>query len=209
MIYSNYLRETLASDINAILSGLPFYFVGAVFAWLLTYLGHAIACSMVKGDRATFGAYYNPIKNISVFSVLGILSFPVMGVGFSRPTKYDTEERGKSFFIAIAGPVFCFAVSMILLVIYSFPSIAFIGSLLLGISSAGICFSIMNILPLPGLCGGVALGMILPEKASERWLRLSEYYPIAITLAVLIIARSQVNTWLISKIIYYVSLIAN
>ncbi len=209
MIYSNYLRETLISDISAILSALPFYFIGAVIAWFLTYLGHAIACSIVKGDRDTFGVCYNPLKNISLFSVLGIISYPIMGVGFTRPLKGDPEERGKTFFISIAGPLFCFAVSLILLLVYSFPTVAFLGSLLLGTASAGICFSIMNILPIPGLCGGVALGMILPEKAAERWLGLSKYYPITVTLALLIIARSQINTTVISKIVYYFSLIAD
>jgi len=209
MVYYNYLRETLASDISALLSALPFYIVGGVIAWLLTYLGHAIACSMVKGDRAAFGAYYNPLKNVSLLSVLGVIAYPVMGVGFTRPVKGDPEARGKTFFVAVAGPVFCFAVSALLLLAYNIPSVAFLGSLLLGTASAGICFSIMNILPLPGLCGGVALGAILPERAAAHWTAASKYYPLTLTLVTLIIARSQINTTVISKIVYYFSLLAD
>ena len=198
MVYSYYLNDIL-SDTEGLLSALPFYFTGAVVAWLLTYLGHAIGCSLFKVKGADFGVSYNPIKNLSFYSVLGVLALPLLGVGWTKPTKYDSEQRSKSFGVAFSGPLFCFVVSWLFIFVYKFTTLPFLGSLTMGIATAGICFSIMNVLPLPGFCGGVMVASILPEKASSVWARILEFYPLTVTLAVLLIKRSQVNSLVIEK----------
>ncbi len=202
MVYSYYLNNIL-SDTEGLFSALPFYFIGAVVAWLLTYLGHAIGCSLFKVNGADFGVSYNPLKNISLYSVFGVLALPLLGVGWTKPTKYDSESRGKSFAVALSGPLFCFIVSWLFLFVYKFTGIPFLGSLTMGIAMAGICFSIMNILPLPGFCGGVMVASILPEKASNLWTKTFELYPLTATLAILLIVRSQVNSLVIEKVIEF------
>jgi Zn-dependent protease len=202
MVYSYYLNGIL-SDTEGLFSALPFYFIGAVVAWLLTCLGHAIGCSIFKVKGADFGASYNPLKNISLYSVLGVLALPLLGVGWTKPTKYDSEQRGKSFAVALSGPLFCFIVSWIILFVYKFTTTPFLGSLTMGIAMAGMTFSVMNILPLPGFCGGVMVASVLPEKASALWEKTLKFYPLTATLAILLIVRSQANTFVIEKVVEF------
>jgi Zn-dependent protease len=204
MLYTNYLNGTLQSDIAAILSALPYYLIGGIFAWFFTYLGHRIACSIVKVDAKGAGVSYNPLKNISAFSLIGILAFPTLGLGWTKPVRFDPAAKGKSFLIALLGPLFCFIVSCALIWAYPYMPLAFLGSLVMGIATAGICFSVMNILPLPGLCGGVMLASILPEKASAKWMGLFAYYPIAVTLATLLVIRGEINTFVLTKVINFI-----
>lgn len=202
MIYSEFLNGTLSW--NNIFPNILFYVLGAVVAALLTFAGHILACLMTKSDLKDFSIGFRKNGILNPFTIVGTLLVPLIGVGFTKPTAYDKERKFKSVFIALFGPVFTLIISYALLFVYYFNSNPTLGSLLIGLSSSGILMSLSNLLPLPGLCGGVFISAVLPEKLSEKWNNLKDIRIFILIIVIVIIIRTQTNVavsqWIIRTV---------
>lgn len=202
VIYYSYLQDTLFSDGAAVWSAVLFYAVGGLIAAYLLGLGGRLFCELCKGDPERFGVSYDPVRNLSVSSVLGWLAFPVFGLGWGKAPQYDPENRGKSFLVAVGGPVLCLVGGFLFLMLYRWlTGAAVLGSLLMGTATACFSFALFSLLPVPGLRGGVALSSLLSEKLGAKWNSLRAFSPLFLTLVLLLLARSGLHTPVIGALI--------
>lgn len=204
MVYSFFLNGGLSWE--NIFPEILFYFLGAILAGLLTFSGHLIACLITRTKPDDYNICFNKKGFLSLYTFLGLLLIPLIGMGFTTSPKFNKESKGKSVFIALAGPVFTFLISYCSLFIYYFNTVPVIGSIIMGFASSGILLSLTNILPLPGLCGGVLISALLPEKLSEKWNGLKDIRIIIMIILIVLIVRSQINVYVNQEIIKSVNL---
>ena len=200
MILDEILNETLAFT-PSFFQIVLFLFLGAAAAVYLTALGQRLAALAVKHEKKVKTVSFNPLKQCTWFHLFSILVYIVFGGGWTKaPAR--SGMPGRDIAVSAAGPVLCGIVSLLFLLVYQFTPVILLRSLLLAAATSCVAYAFINILPLPGLCGGNILQGILPAKMAVVFESWKQYSMFVVPAAVFLLCRSGVVSavigWFIS-----------
>lgn len=169
------------------------YFLPALLLSLSVHeFGHAIVAYKLgdKSQKERGRLTLSPFAHIDPF---GFISIALIGIGWGKPVMVDDrnfKKRGKgNMLVALAGPMFNFALAVIITIIFKILAMTGVAEAMLNSSGIGriifemiihliqfnVIFAVFNLLPLPPFDGSKVLYYFLPYKAKQWFDKLETY----------------------------------
>lgn len=160
----------------------------ALIAIVLHELGHALVSVWLGDPTPKFEGRLtlNPIKHIDP---IGIICLIIMGFGWAKPVRIDpTYYKNKKIgmtLVGLAGPLMNFIVAIfsfimigIMIYIDSFFAntiVYIVNKIFTYLAFINIGLGLFNLIPIPPLDGSKIIGVVLPQRAYEEYMRYQNY----------------------------------
>lgn len=160
----------------------------ALIAIVLHELGHALVSVWLGDPTPKFEGRLtlNPIKHIDP---IGIICLIIMGFGWAKPVRIDpTYYKNKKIgmtLVGLAGPLMNFIVAIfsfimigIMIYIDSFFAntiVYIVNKFFTYLAFINIGLGLFNLIPIPPLDGSKIIGVVLPQRAYEEYMRYQNY----------------------------------
>lgn len=157
--------------------------------------------------------HIDPVLTIALPVVLAVLGLPVFGgakpVPFN-PARVRFGEWGAAL-VALAGPLTNFVLAFVAFAIFALTGASpdsLIGQIMMTATLVNLGFFVFNIIPVPPLDGSRVLYALAPEFV-RRIMEGIERYGLVLVFILVMVGSSQIGTFLLGAIQFFVQLFAH